>query len=118
MKFAPFFLCCSLVCASNSVAFAQTASKVSRQVNCFNLSGNKVCDLSIKLVGEIVATSTNEIKSVLDDANPQTNWLYKQLVIDSPGGNVDASMAIGRLLRANRVSVLIPKGGQCASACL
>ena len=75
------------------MAFAEIAG----EVNCFKLSGNKVCDLSIKVVGEIVATSPNEIKSFLDDANPQTNWVYKQLIIDSPGGNVDASMAIGRL---------------------
>jgi hypothetical protein len=117
MNFASLFLCCSLLCASNAVAFAQSG-KVDRQINCFILSGKKACDLSIKFSGEIVASSLNEIEAALDGASPQTNWSFKQLTIDSPGGNIDASMAIGRLLRTNRISILIPKGGRCVSACV
>jgi membrane-bound ClpP family serine protease len=116
-KLVSLSLGCSLLCASYLAAYAEPAN-IESNVNCFVLYGNNVCDLSIKFTGEIVAMSTKRIQSILDASKERTNWLHKQLDIDSPGGNVDASMVIGRLLRENRVSVLVPKGGQCASACV
>jgi hypothetical protein len=42
---------------------------------------------------------------------------HKELKIDSPGGNLAASMAIGRMMRKERIWLLIPRGGKCVSAC-
>jgi hypothetical protein len=38
--------------------------------------------------------------------------------LDSPGGDVQSAIAIGRLVRANGANVLLSAGAQCASACL
>jgi hypothetical protein len=39
-------------------------------------------------------------------------------IINSLGGNVVAAIAIGRILRTARLSISIPKGMECTSACL
>jgi hypothetical protein len=77
-----------------------------------------VCSLNIKLVGEIVAKSANEVALLLFDAELQMDFFYKQISLDSSGGNLEASMAIGRALRGSRMTVLIAKGAQCVSACV
>jgi hypothetical protein len=87
------FLSFAISSAAYSVAQGEPA-KVTSQVNCFiSSSGKKVCDLTVKLIGEIVATSANEVALLLSDAEMRTDFWYKQLSIDSPGGSLNASMA-------------------------
>jgi hypothetical protein len=117
IKLAALALGSSLFCLSEATAYAEPAI-IEGKVSCFAIYKNNLCDLIIELTGEITATSTERIQSILDASKTRTNWLLKQVVIDSPGGNVDASMAIGKLLRENRFSITVPKGGQCASACV
>jgi len=38
--------------------------------------------------------------------------------IDSPGGDVNAAMEIGRIIRVNEMAVVIDNGATCASACV
>jgi hypothetical protein len=114
---ASLALSSSLLCSSEYAAHAEPA-KIESKINCFLLYNRNVCDLNIEFSGEIAAISTERMQSILEASKARTNWLFKQLLIDSPGGNVDASMAIGKLLRENRVSIQVPKGGQCASACV
>jgi hypothetical protein len=95
-------------------------TKVSSHSSCFALDGKNQCSFIINFVGEISSTSANEIAALI---NQKREWNgSKQLIIDSPGGNVDASMAIGRLLRRNRMAILVANGdfgeGQCVSACI
>lgn len=40
------------------------------------------------------------------------------LVISSEGGDVDAALTLGRILRAGTVSVAVKEGGRCASSCV
>jgi ATP-dependent protease ClpP protease subunit len=101
-----------------SVAHAEPTTGVRSELHCYIISGKKVCDLLIKFAGAIGATSADDVASLLDfDARAEL-LLFKTLNINSPGGNLDAAMAIGRLLRKNRVSILIPKDGECVSACV
>jgi hypothetical protein len=80
------------------------------------LDSKKTCVFTIDFVGEIVPTSANEVAALLEQ---NREWIgSKQIIIDSPGGNLDASMALGRLLRRNRMTILIPKGAECVSACV
>lgn len=38
--------------------------------------------------------------------------------LDSPGGDLDSAMRIGRMLRAIEVTVIVPPGAECMSACV
>jgi len=91
-------------------------AKVSGHSSCFTLDGKNIYVFIIDFVGEISLTSANEVAALIDQKREWNG--SKQLTINSPGGNVDASMAIGRLLRKNRMTILIPKGAECVSACV
>lgn len=117
IKLASLALGSSLLCSSELPAYAEPAI-IKSEVSCFAIYKNNVCDLSIKFTGEIAAISAERMQSILEVLKTRPNWLFKTVWIDSPGGNVDASMAIGKLLRENRFWISIPKGGRCASACV
>ncbi len=38
--------------------------------------------------------------------------------LDSPGGDVESAMAIGRFFREKQIVVIVPSGARCASACV
>jgi hypothetical protein len=92
-----------------------TPALVTSQINCSFFSGKKRCDLTVELKGEIVAASADEVAVLLSSTD---TYLFRQFKIDSPGGNLDAAIAIGRMLRADRIAVIIGKGAQCVSACV
>ena len=116
-KLATLALGSLLLCLSELTAHAEPA-KIESKINCSVLYNKNVCDLMIVVTGEIAAISAERMQSTLEVLKTRPNWLSKSVLIESPGGNVDASMAIGNLLRENRVSMIVPKGGQCASACV
>jgi ATP-dependent protease ClpP protease subunit len=116
MKWA--FLFSSLL-IFNAVAHAEP-TKVSDRTKCFTFDGKDECSFTIYFVGEITPASVNEVAALIDQ---KRDWNgLKQLLIDSPGGNIYAAMAIGRLLRRNRIHVFVASGdfgdGQCVSACI
>jgi hypothetical protein len=101
-----------------SAAHAEPTTGVYSELHCYILSGKKVCDFQIKFGGAIDAKSANDVASLLDFDERTELFLGKSIDINSPGGNLDAAMAIGRLLRKNRVTISIPKDGECVSACV
>ena len=116
-----FLLVNSLIFSAGVSGVHAEPTKVSSSSKCFTLlDGKNECVFTIWFVGEISSTSANEVAALLDQ-NREWNG-SKQLIIDSPGGNVDASMTIGRLLRKNRMAILVAKGefgeGACVSACV
>jgi hypothetical protein len=117
IKLASLALGSSLLCSSELPAYAERAI-IKSEVSCFAIYKNNVCNLYIEFTGEIAGVSTERVQSILDASKARTNWLSKTVWIDSPGGNVDASMSIGKLLRENRFEIIVPKGGQCVSACV
>ena len=88
---------------------------VTSQINCSFLFGRKQCNLTVELKGEIVAASANEVAVLLSSTD---TFSFRQFKIDSPGGNLDAAIDIGCMLRADRMPVIILKGAQCVSACV
>jgi hypothetical protein len=115
-----FLLVNSLIFSAGVSGVHAEPTKVSGYSKCFTLDGKNECVFTIRFVGEISSTSANEVAALLDQ---KREWIgSKQLIIDSPGGNVDASMTIGRLLRKNRMAILVAKGefgeGACVSACV
>jgi hypothetical protein len=99
-------------------AYAELA-KVEGRVNCSTFGGKVGCSFAMWLSGEIGSSTVNEVKELLDRrrawiGGEQENSFY----IDSPGGNVAAAMAIGRMIRKERLTVLVWKGQECLSACV
>lgn len=122
-----FFL---VLIASHSEAYA---ASVEGHASCVSISTpfdlypgqgpTEECGFSVKVNGEIDANTTDQVGKLLEESR---EWTTKQqhakrqdtLIIDSPGGNLAASMAMGRMLRKERVHLFIPKGGECVSACI
>jgi hypothetical protein len=70
----------------------------------------------IRLTGTITAKDAAEITAVAGRMNETTGNLT--IVLDSPGGDVNAAMAIGRLLRRVQGTAVVPPRATCASACV
>jgi hypothetical protein len=99
-------------------AYAEFA-KVEGRTNCSTLGGKVGCSFAIWLSGEIASSTVNEVKELLDRRRAWTGGEQGNLFyIDSPGGNVAAAMAIGRMIRKERLTVLVWKGQECLSACV
>ncbi len=119
MKWRFLFFSCLIFSAGYSAAHAEPAKGVSSELSCYILSGKKFCDFMLKFIGAIDATSVKDVASLLDyDARTDLFLTGKTVRINSPGGNLDAAMAIGHLLRKNRMTIIIPKDGECVSACV
>jgi hypothetical protein len=75
----------------------------------------------VRVNGEIDANTADQVGKLLEESREwtakQRHPTHKELKIDSPGGNLAASMAIGRMMRKERIWLLIPRGGKCVSAC-
>jgi ATP-dependent protease ClpP protease subunit len=78
----------------------------------------------ISIIGEIRKEELPILHRALERALKETNvrtHAKDPLVIvqiNSPGGNVGAAMAMGRLLRTYAAEAWVPPGGKCASACV
>lgn len=76
---------------------------------------------SIEVKGIITADSVAYVRELFTRFKPRSNlektnmWGFL-VAIDSPGGDVYAAMALGRLFRENHVSISL--NGVCASACV
>jgi hypothetical protein len=86
------------------------------------------CLVIMKLQGEITAADYEKLKGLIERSHREAesknkDWAGVHLYLDSPGGNVDAAMAIGRLLRKEHASVRLGyqplhTEGICYSACV
>jgi hypothetical protein len=110
-----FLLFFSFWIAGQPYAFAAPASPTAH-TSCFVLDGKRNCTLTVDFVGEIVSTSVEAVAALLDQYGQWRGG--KQIIVNSLGGSLDGSMALGRLLRRNRMTILIPKGAECVSACV
>jgi ATP-dependent protease ClpP protease subunit len=83
-------------------------------------SGRPIRDISF--TGPITHQSVVHFQQILDHYPSRLPKMDTRapfnLWIDSPGGNVYASMELGRLLRENQVMISILGDAQCASACI
>ncbi len=115
MKRSVLPLCIWFAIAGYSAAGTNSA-KIAGSVDCSNFLGKNNCTFTITVVGEIDPTAVDQVAKLLEQ---RREWHgSKQLVIDSPGGNVRTAMAIGRMLRKERMTLFIRKRGECVSACI
>jgi membrane-bound ClpP family serine protease len=98
------------------------AGQVSGKIEC---SRTKTCVVNdLKLTGQIDGATAEQVRRLLEEAESRTDrskartTFAEFITLDSPGGSVDAAMAIGRLARQHRLTALVPRGSACVSACV
>lgn len=70
------------------------------------------------LHGDITAQQASAMMRFVGQIPASSKPKRFSMVIRSDGGDVDAAMAIGRLLRANRAHIEVTPDSRCASACV
>lgn len=76
------------------------------------------------IYGEIKQSDVTSLDRVIkdnaagNDRNSGGHYTLSTFYLNSSGGDVYAAMEIGRRLRQLHASVLVPKSGRCASACV
>jgi hypothetical protein len=73
-----------------------------------------VDNLAVHLVGEIGSKDVAELKKHIR----RSPVGYVMLYVNSRGGDWEAAMALGRLLRASRSAVTVDEGSVCLSSCV
>lgn len=71
---------------------------------------------AIKAQGVIVSGDAQRLKKVLTP-DAKHSMGYYALVLDSPGGNVDAAFEVVEVMDQNMVFTYVPPGAKCVSAC-
>lgn len=83
--------------------------------NCLQNDWKTRC--SLELEGSITAETATAINTFIDDL-PFWSKQQVSMLLNSNGGDVDAAMAIGRLLRSRNAAASVGVYGSCASACV
>lgn len=88
----------------------------------FNAHGAKItfsnaAGRTIHFLGRITHSDAKEMERLLS-GEPRPNALPVIVYVDSPGGNWDAAMQIGKLLRKSFAWVTVDNGEKCLSACV
>lgn len=102
---ANFFKCCALAIA---LVFIAETTNAGVDVQC----NNKLC--RVKFEGEITAETEAHFRAI----RAAGNRIESLELGNSPGGNVDAAIAIGRMLRKDQTFMRSPVGSRCISACV
>jgi ATP-dependent protease ClpP protease subunit len=79
----------------------------------------------MEIVGTIDSLTVEKFKHLIDSVHERAarerkdlHLTHTSLGLNSPGGSVAAAMAIGRILRKERLEVIVPFDGECYSACV
>jgi ATP-dependent protease ClpP protease subunit len=108
---------CLLAIAGVAVALAQYTPTASRKVSLdeFYSAGVTHIDngLNLEIEGKITDLTVNAVKREFGKT-PKIELVN----LNSPGGDLDAGIALGRLLRENRATTQVWSLGQCASSCV
>jgi hypothetical protein len=82
-----------------------------------------VCNLVLQINGEITEATVSQLEGFIDktrrkaDATKSAFSLFS-VELNSPGGSVDAAMAIGRIMRKNEAGTFVNRGAICFSSCV
>ena len=71
---------------------------------------------AIRARGEIVSGDADRLRAVLTP-KARHSFGYYALVLESPGGNVEAALELSRLMDRHHVNTYVAPGGRCVSAC-
>src|ERR1700704_133673 len=112
---------------------ATSLTLVMSHANAGEVTGRVVCDKTTQyclikglgIKGEIDDTTLAAFMQLIENFNRQrdsngrsSDLTGTEVKLNSPGGSVPASMAIGRLLRQNRMTAEVKPGVVCSSACV
>lgn len=68
-----------------------------------------------QLSGEITA---RDVQALADARSLAEGTNVRMLMLNSPGGDVESALSIGRMVRALGITVIVPPGAECLSACV
>ncbi len=91
---------------------------VSSKLFCSYEKDTRICSVVININGEIKPATLDAFERAIAHAveiRPSGGWSVE---INSPGGHVDAAMALGRLLRKLEATISIKRESACASSCV
>lgn len=71
---------------------------------------------AIRARGEIVAGDADRLTTVLTP-KAKHSFGYYALILESPGGNVEAALELSRVMDQHHVNTYVAPGGRCVSAC-
>src|SRR6266478_1134730 len=102
------------------IAHAESATVKEFETNCISQEWIG-CGFSMAIIGNIDTTTIAEFQQILDKRKAKKypeGYLHDTVKMNSSGGSVSAAIAIGRLLRKNKISVSIEPNDICVSACV
>lgn len=67
------------------------------------------------ITDEITSRDVTQVREIVQNMPKGTHLYFK---LDSPGGNINAAMEIGRLLRKARATCMVLRGSKCYSSCV
>lgn len=102
----PHLVCVLVLVATNANAEVSVSS--------FDTDGSMAIGA---LTGQISVADVKQLERLLPPGTAAERGMARHLSIESPGGDWNAAMAIGRILRRADVAVMIDKQG-CHSACV
>jgi hypothetical protein len=83
----------------------------------------KACTLQLRIYGMIDQSTLHKFQAIVETTRHEAtnqDWFFTLFSVDlnSPGGNVDAAMAIGRIIRKEDSAVVVNQNSQCLSSCV
>lgn len=81
------------------------------------------CTLLVRIYGVIDRATLDEFRAIVDGTKQEAikrDFFFTLFSVDlnSPGGDVDAAMAVGRIIREQESFVAVERNSQCLSACV
>jgi len=81
------------------------------------------CTVIAQITGEISETTVTQLKGLIDRTRRKAEasksfFSFLAVELNSPGGSVDAAMAIGRIVRENEAGAFVNRGAICLSSCV
>jgi hypothetical protein len=75
--------------------------------------------VSIKILGEIQYGEESSLEDAIETVQREKfNLKLNAVVLNTRGGNVDAALKMGRLIRKHGLNTYLAPNGECASACI
>jgi hypothetical protein len=107
------FLIASLIAAPYQIAHGESA-KVTGGMNCKDFGA-----FDVYIDGELDSTTVEKVRKLFEERRDRKcNLTGYRSTINSPGGNVVAAMAIGRMYREAQMPLVVDEGAVCVSACV
>jgi len=92
---------------------------VNNYVNKPHVFKNNTPDFVVSIDGEITDKTYDKFKATLEDVEKtHKNIALNAVKLNSKGGGIKVSLAIGRLIRSKRLNTYVDVNDECASACV